>query len=67
MAGASESSGGIDNSAIKSVFQNYRCPHCGESSGFDSLLKVYRDESIFQGLTVKCPKCGKTFHYQIYT
>lgn len=48
------------------IFKTFRCPNCGHKEGLDGILTDLRDEYIFQGVEVQCPKCQKKFHFQIH-
>lgn len=56
----------IPSDAVKEKFPNYRCPSCGFNGKLDGTLKVFRDEAVFQGLEVKCPRCETVFYFELY-
>ncbi len=45
---------------------NVECPRCGNRISEDSEVKYQREDSLFVGFGLTCPKCGNEFNYTLY-
>jgi predicted nucleic-acid-binding Zn-ribbon protein len=42
------------------------CPRCGSRISEDSEVFFQREDSLFVGYALKCPKCGNDFNFTLY-
>ena len=45
---------------------NAECPRCGFKINEDSEVTFSREDSLFVGYGLTCPKCGNQFSFTLY-
>jgi len=45
---------------------NAECPRCGTRINEDSEVAYQREDSLFVGYALTCPKCGNHFSFTLY-
>ena len=56
----------VSSDDLKKHIKNFKCFSCNYEGDLESVLKTTADESMFQGVEVKCPKCGNTSYYPLF-